>query len=57
MAREITCGNAADILAVEEDAARRGTSSRRMIIVDVVDLPQPDSPTRPTLSPRRTSKD
>ena len=25
-------------------------SSRRMAIIDVVDLPQPDSPTRPTLS-------
>ncbi len=25
-----------------------------MIIAEVVDLPQPDSPTRPTLSPSRT---
>ncbi len=31
-------------------------SMRRMTMVDVVDLPQPDSPTRPTLSPRLTSK-
>ena len=31
-------------------------SMRRMIMVDVVDLPQPDSPTRPTLSPRATVK-
>ena len=27
-------------------------SMRRITIVEVVDLPQPDSPTRPTLSPR-----
>ena len=27
-------------------------SSRRITIAEVVDLPQPDSPTRPTLSPR-----
>src|SRR5256886_2971218 len=27
-------------------------SMSRMIMVEVVDLPQPDSPTRPTLSPR-----
>ena len=26
-------------------------SSRRITIIEVVDLPQPDSPTRPTLSP------
>ena len=26
-------------------------SSSRITIIDVVDLPQPDSPTRPTLSP------
>ena len=31
-------------------------SISRMIMVDVVDLPQPDSPTRPTLSPRSTVK-
>ena len=27
-------------------------SSSRITIIEVVDLPQPDSPTRPTLSPR-----
>ena len=31
-------------------------SIRRMTMVEVVDLPQPDSPTRPTLSPRSTLK-
>ncbi len=31
-------------------------SSRRITIIDVVDLPQPDSPTRPTLSPWPTVK-
>ena len=31
-------------------------SIRRMTMVEVVDLPQPDSPTRPTLSPRLTVK-
>src|ERR1700730_2752622 len=31
-------------------------SMRRMIMVDVVDFPQPDSPTRPTLSPRPIEK-
>ena len=29
---------------------------RRMIVRPVVDLPQPDSPTSPTVSPRRMSK-
>ena len=29
-------------------------SSSRITIIEVVDLPQPDSPTRPTLSPRLT---
>src|ERR1700716_1614685 len=31
-------------------------SMRRITMVEVVDLPQPDSPTRPTLSPRFTAK-
>ena len=31
-------------------------SIRRITMVEVVDLPQPDSPTRPTLSPRCTVK-
>src|SRR6202022_2734172 len=31
-------------------------SNSRITIIDVVDLPQPDSPTRPTLSPRPTLK-
>ena len=31
-------------------------SIRRITMVEVVDLPQPDSPTRPTLSPRSTVK-
>ncbi len=31
-------------------------SSSRITIIDVVDLPQPDSPTRPTLSPWPTVK-
>ena len=31
-------------------------SISRITIVEVVDLPQPDSPTRPTLSPRSTAK-
>ena len=31
-------------------------SISRITIIDVVDLPQPDSPTRPTLSPRAISK-
>ena len=31
-------------------------SSSRITIIDVVDLPQPDSPTRPTLSPWPTEK-
>ena len=31
-------------------------SIRRMTMVEVVDLPQPDSPTRPTLSPRSIEK-
>ncbi len=32
-------------------------SIRRITMVDVVDLPQPDSPTSPTLSPRFTLND
>ncbi len=32
-------------------------SSRRITIIEVVDLPHPDSPTRPTLSPRLTSNE
>ena len=31
-------------------------SNSRITIIDVVDLPQPDSPTRPTLSPWPTVK-
>src|ERR1700704_978670 len=31
-------------------------SNSRITIIEVVDLPQPDSPTRPTLSPRPTLK-
>ncbi len=31
-------------------------SISRITIIEVVDLPQPDSPTRPTLSPRAISK-
>ncbi len=31
-------------------------SISRITMVEVVDLPQPDSPTRPTLSPRSTVK-
>jgi hypothetical protein len=31
-------------------------SSSRITIIDVVDFPQPDSPTRPTLSPWPTEK-
>ena len=45
----------ADVLAVEHDAPS-DLSIRRMTMVEVVDLPQPDSPTSPTLSPRCTVK-
>jgi len=31
-------------------------SMSRITMVEVVDLPQPDSPTKPTLSPRATAK-
>ena len=31
-------------------------SISRITIIEVVDLPQPDSPTRPTLSPRAIEK-
>ena len=43
---------ARDVLAVEADRARTSASSSRTISRAVVDLPQPDSPTMPSVSPR-----
>ena len=46
-----------EVHAVELHACRRSGSMRRRIIRPVVDLPQPDSPTRPSVSPGITSND
>ena len=53
---ELLGRDGADILAVEHDRRRRSCRCSRITMVEVVDLPQPDSPTRPTLSPRLTAK-
>ena len=48
------------VASLEEDAARRrsrpGGCTSRMIDSAVTDLPLPDSPTRPSVSPARISK-
>ncbi len=41
---------------VEEDAALVGRHARRMMIFESVVLPEPDSPTMPSVSPRSTER-
>src|SRR6516164_5967733 len=50
------CGEMAPMSSPSKVMTPSVISMRRMIIVEVVDLPQPDSPTSPTLSPRFTAK-
>ena len=45
------------VAAVEPDRARSRRSSSRSTQRPVVDFPQPDSPTRPSVSPRSTEKE
>ena len=49
-------GELRDVLAVEARSSRTVGVEQRMSRRAVVDLPQPDSPTMPSVSPRRTSK-
>ena len=55
-----SCGELEQVLAVEHDLARldfaRASRPGRMIDSEVTLLPQPDSPTRPRISPRSTWK-
>ena len=59
-ARASLVGDFEQVAALEQDApvddaAGAAWRSRRMIASDDTDLPQPDSPTIATISPRRTS--
>src|SRR3981189_3320124 len=54
--RANACGMMAPISSPSNMMRPEVWSSSRITIIDVVDLPQPDSPTRPTLSPWPTEK-
>ena len=45
-----------DVLAAEHDAARRSARSASAPVLPMVDLPQPDSPTSPSVSPLAIAK-
>ena len=54
--RAKACGVIAPISSPSNVMRPEVWSSSRITIIEVVDLPQPDSPTRPTLSPWPTVK-